>query len=95
VTVNPAPVTLAELTVSTAGPEEVSVSALVDAVFSVTLPNAKLLLLSVNCGVAWAAPVPERETVAVLLPGALLDIEIVPLVRPADVGSKLTWSVID
>ena len=79
----------------TAAPEEVSVSALVDAVFSVMLPNARVLVLSVNCGVAAAVPVPERETVVMLPPDESLDIEIVPLARPADVGSKLTWRMMD
>ena len=94
--VNPVPVSVAEFMVIGPVPEEVSVSTLVDAVFSVTLPKARALVLSVNCGVAGALPVPLRETVVVLLlPEALLYIEIVPLARPAEVGSKLTWRVID
>jgi len=92
---NPAPESVAELTVTGAVPEEVSVRVLVSVEFNVTLPNARVLVLSVNCGVAGAVPVPLRETVEMLLPEELLDIVIVPLARPADVGWKLTVRVID
>ena len=74
----------------TAVPEEVSVSALVDAVFNVTLPNARESVLSVNCGVAAVVPEPLRATTIELLIGELLEIAMVPLAAPVTVGSKLT-----
>ena len=89
-TVNPAPVILAELTVRTAVPDEVSVSTLVDAVFSVTLPKARVLELNANCGVAAVVPEPLRATTVELPVVELLEIAMVPLAPPVTVGSKLT-----
>jgi hypothetical protein len=50
--VNPVPVNVAELMVTGAVPVEVSVTGSVDAVFTVTLPNARLAGLMVNVGTA-------------------------------------------
>src|SRR6202161_2253906 len=50
--VNPVPVSVAELMVTGAVPVEVNVTGSVDAVFTVTLPNAKLAGLMVNVGTA-------------------------------------------
>ena len=65
----PVPVSAAELMVTGAVPVEVSVTGNVDAVFTVTLPNARLAGLMVNCGLGTtvAAPVPLRLTTAVPL----------------------------
>ncbi len=82
-----------ELTVNAAVPDEVRVSVLVEAVLSVTLPKARLLALSVNCGVAAAVPVPLRLTMLLLPPEELLEIVMLPLAAPATVGSKLTCRV--
>ncbi len=48
----PVPLSVAELMVTGAVPVEVSVTGSVDAVFTVTLPNAKLAGLMVNVGTA-------------------------------------------
>jgi hypothetical protein len=66
-TVKPVPVNADELMVTGAVPLELSVTGCVDAVFSVTSPNARLTALSVNCGLVAAVPVPLRLTTAVLL----------------------------
>ena len=62
----PAPVMAAEFTVSAEVPEDVSVTDSVDAVFTVTLPKARLAALTVSCGFAAAAPVPLSATATVL-----------------------------
>jgi hypothetical protein len=49
--VKPAPLRVPELMVTGAVPVEVSVTGFMDAVFSVTLPNAKLAELTVSSGV--------------------------------------------
>ena len=51
-TVKPVPVNAAELIVTGAVPVEVNVTGSVDAVFTVTLPNARLAGLMVNVGTA-------------------------------------------
>ena len=66
-TVNPAPLSVAELMFTGAVPVEVSVTGCVDAVFTVTSPNVRLAALIVNCGLNTAVPVPLRLTTAVLL----------------------------
>jgi hypothetical protein len=48
---NPVPVTVAPLIISAAAPEDVSVTVLLVAVFSATLPKATLISLMVNAGV--------------------------------------------
>ena len=71
--VKPVPVSVPELTVTGAVPVEVRVTGCFDEVFTVTLPNVRLVALSVNCGLATAGlptggiPVPLRLTTAVLL----------------------------
>jgi len=89
-TLNPAPATLAELTVRAPVPEEVSVRVLVSVEFNVTLPNARALVLSVNCGVVAVVPDPLRATRIVLPVVELLEIARVPLAAPMTVGLKLT-----
>ena len=71
-TVNPAPLSVAELMVTGAVPVEVNVTGCVDAVFTVTSPNVRLAALIVNCGLNAAVPVPLRLTTAVLLVDELL-----------------------
>jgi len=70
--VKPVPVNAAELMVTGAVPLELSVTGNVEAVFNVTLPNAKLAELTVNCGLDAATPVPLKLTTAVLLVDELL-----------------------
>jgi hypothetical protein len=67
--VKPVPVSAVELMATGAVPVEVSVTGCVDAVFTVTLPNARLAALMVSCGLGTVAavPVPLRLTTAVLL----------------------------
>ena len=50
--VKPVPLSTAELMVTGAVPVEVNVTGCVDAVFTVTLPNPKLVVLTVNVGTA-------------------------------------------
>ena len=50
--VKPVPPSVAELMVTGAVPVEVNVTGSVDAVFTVTLPNARLVGLTVNVGIA-------------------------------------------
>ena len=50
--VKPVPLSTAELMVTGAVPMEVNVTGCVDAVFTVTLPNPKLVVLTVNVGAA-------------------------------------------
>ena len=65
--VKPLPVSDPELMVTGAAPVEVRVTGCFDDVFSVTLPNVRLAVLSVSCGLATGIPVPLRLTTAVLL----------------------------
>jgi hypothetical protein len=69
------------------------VRVLVEVVFSVTDPKARVLALTVNCGVAAAVPVPLKLILLVLPPDELLKIVMVPFAAPATVGSKPTWRV--
>src|SRR5579864_6476853 len=91
----PAPASVAEFTVKAAVPEEVKVRVLVEVVFSVTVPKARVLALKVNCGVVAAVPVPLRLTMFVAPLEALLEMVMAPLATPATVGSKLTCRVTD
>ena len=72
--VKPVPVNAAELTVTAAVPLELSVTGSVVGVFTVTLPNARLAGLMVNCGFGTtvAVPVPVKLTTAVPLVDELL-----------------------
>ena len=99
--VKPVPVSAAELIVTGAIPVEVRVTGCVDAVFTDTLPNVRLAVLSVNCGLASAVPVPLsvpvpfRLTTAVLLVDELLWIVSWPDAAPVVAGSNCTFSVTD
>ena len=99
--VKPVPVSAAELIVTGAIPAEVRVTGCVDAVFTDTLPNVRLAVLSVNCGLASAVPVPLsvpvpfRLTTAVLLVDELLWIVSWPEAAPVVAGSNCTFSVTD
>ena len=61
----PAPVIVAELTVTGDVPVDDSVNDCVVAVFTVTLPKLRLAELTVNCGLGAAVLVPFRATCAV------------------------------
>jgi hypothetical protein len=74
--VKPAPVMVAELTVTGAVPVDVSVNDCVVAVFTVTLPKLKVAALIVNCGLDSAVLVPLRATNAALPLDELLLIAI-------------------
>ena len=63
--VKPAPVMVAEFTVTGEVPVDVSVSDCVVAVFTVTLPKLRFAELTVNCGISAAVLVPLRATNAV------------------------------
>ena len=65
--VKPVPLNVPEFTVTGAVPVEVNVTGCVDGVSTVTLPNARLAVLMVNCGLAADVPVPLIFTTAVLL----------------------------
>jgi len=73
--VKPAPVIVAEFTVTGEVPVDVSVNDCVVAVFTATLPKPRLPVLIVNCGFA-AVPVPPRATETVPLVVELLEIVI-------------------
>ena len=64
--VKPMPVILAELTVTAEVPVELSTSDIALAVFTGTLPKARLVALTPNSALVRAVPVPLRATVAVL-----------------------------
>jgi hypothetical protein len=91
--VKPAPVNVSEFTVTGAVPVEVNVTGCVAAVFSVTLPNARLAVLTDNCGLAAAVPVPLIVTIAVLLVDESLCRVSCPVATPVTVGSNWTVSV--
>src|ERR1700731_1484230 len=76
--VKPAPVIVAEFTVTGEVPVDVSVNDCVVAVFTATLPKPRLPVLIVNCGFA-AVPVPPRATETVPPVVELLEIVICPL----------------
>jgi hypothetical protein len=88
--VKPAPEIAAELTVRGEVPVDVSTRGNDFAVFTVTLPKARLAELTVNCGLAAAAPVPLSATVVVFPPVELLLTVILPLAAPAAVGLNCT-----
>jgi hypothetical protein len=67
ITLNPAPETVAELTVSAEVPIEVNVKGIVFAVFTVTLPKARLPGLMESCGPAVPGPEPlPRSAICVM-----------------------------
>jgi hypothetical protein len=99
-TVKPPPLAVAELMVTGAVPVDVSVTGSVEAVFTVTLPNAKLAGLIVscgldNCGLDAVVPVPLSWTTAVPLVDELLWIVTWPVAAPAVAGSNCTFRVTD
>jgi hypothetical protein len=73
-TVKPVPLIAAELIVTGAVPVEVNVTGSVDAMFTVTLPNARFAGLKVNVGVETLPPVPTPliGTCATTPPAALV-----------------------
>jgi hypothetical protein len=83
----PVPETDAELTVTAAVPDDVSVNGRVAEEFTVTLPKLNVLALNDNCGVVAAVPVPLNDTV-VPPPVALLLIVRLPVADPLAVGAK-------
>ena len=64
--VNPVPVIVAELTVTALVPVDVKVRVCVVGVFTAILPKFRLVLLTVNCELPAATPVPLRVTEDVL-----------------------------
>jgi hypothetical protein len=93
--VKPAPVIVAELTVTGAVPVDVKVSDCVVAEFTVTLPKLRLAALTANCGVSAAVLVPLKATTAVPPVEELLAIVSCPLALPVAVGANCTCNVID
>lgn len=94
-TEKPAPEIVAELIVSGAVPEEVSVSDCVDDAFTVTFPKLKLVALTVSCGLVATAPVPVNVMTVELPDEELLLIVNWPLALPVAVGRNCTCNVID
>ena len=93
--VKPAPAIEAEFTVTAEVPDDVSITKPVAGEFTVTLPKLRAGVLSVNCGLAAAVPVPVRATVAVLPLVELLLIVSFPLAAPAAVGRNFSCRVTD
>lgn len=89
----PAPASAAELIVTGAVPVDVSVTDWVDVEFTVTSPKVKLAVLTVNCGLAAAVPVPLRLTTAVPPLDELLSMVSCPAAAPVADGTKRTASV--
>jgi hypothetical protein len=87
--VNPVPVIAAELTVTAAVPEEVSVTANDFVAASLTLPKASVVALRVSCDVV-ATPIPVSAIVEVVPEAALLVIVILPVTAPAVLGANVT-----
>jgi hypothetical protein len=87
--VKPAPVIVAEFTVTGDVPVDVSVNDCVVAVFTVTSPKLRLAALTANCGLAAAVLVPLRVIKVVLPLDELLLIVIWPLAVPVAAG--LNW----
>jgi hypothetical protein len=91
--VKPAPLNVPEFTVTGAVPVEVNVTGCVDVLFTVTLPKARFAVLTVNCGLAAAVPVPLIVTIAVLLVDESLCRVNCPVATPVTLGSNCTCSV--
>jgi hypothetical protein len=92
--VKPVPVIEAELTVTGPVPEEVSVNDCEPEALTLTLPQLRVVALSVNVWVA-AVPVPLNETVAVLPVDELLLMVRLPVADPDAVGLNWICMVID
>ena len=84
--VKPVPVMEAELTVTGEVPVEVRVIACVVGELTVTLPKLRLAVLTDNCGLGAAVPVPLRATTAVLAVEELLLMVTCPVAAPVVVG---------
>ena len=84
--VKPVPVMEAELTVTGEVPVEVRVIAWVVGELTVTLPKLRLAVLTDNCGLRAAAPVPLRATTAVLAVAESLLMVTWPVSDPVAVG---------
>lgn len=82
----PAPDTDAELTVTEEVPDDVSVTDCVADASTATLPKLRVVALTVNCGFVAAAPVPLKDTTAVLPVVELLLIVSCPATDPVAVG---------
>jgi hypothetical protein len=93
--VKPAPVIVAEFTVTGDVPVDVSVNDCVVGEFTATLPKFRLAALTDSCGLATAAPVPLSPTKAVPPVVELLVMVIWPLAAPTTVGSNWICSVTD
>ena len=95
--VNPVPVNAAELMVTGAVPVEVNVTGSVDAVFTVTLPNARLAGLMVNVGTAaFSCRVKVLETppaLAVSVTACAVETDDTVAVNPALVALAGTTTV--
>lgn len=92
--VKSAPVIEAALMVTGDVPDDVSVTDWVVEVFTVTLPKLRLVVLTVNCGLA-VTPVPLKATAAVLPLVELLLIVSCPVAVPAVVGRYCSCRVTD
>ena len=84
--VKPVPLMEAELTVTGEVPVEVRVTVCVAGEFTVTLPKLRVAVLTDNCGLGAAVPVPLRATTAVLAVVELLLMVIWPVSDPGAVG---------
>lgn len=91
----PAPVIVAELTVSAAVPVDFNVSACDVAVPTGSDANVRVIALNVNCGVAAAVLVPLSETSVVAPLLELLLSFSCPVSDPVVVGANSISSVID
>ena len=83
--VKPVPLIAEEFTVTADVPVDDRVTVLVVAVFTVTLPKARLVALTVNCGFVAEAPVPLRATTAMPEVELLLMLSC-PVAAPVAVG---------
>jgi hypothetical protein len=84
--VKPFPLMDAEFTVIGEVPMEVSVIVWAVGDPTGTLPKLRLVVLTVNCGLAGAIPIPARDTTAVLSVAELLLTVSCPVAGPATVG---------
>ena len=92
----PVPCNAAELIMTGAVPDEVSVSERVAVEPTGTLPNDSEVALNSNCGVVvTTVPVPLNWTTVVAPLDELLLIVNCPDAAPAAVGLNFTWSVTD
>jgi hypothetical protein len=85
VIVKPEPASVAELMVSAAVPDEVSVTVRVTDEFTVTSPKARLLVLSDSCG---DPPVSCKANVLVTAPAVALRVAVVVVLTAATVAVK-------